>query len=73
MKLVHIKLEGIEMIIIGEYEEYCPGDRITPPGGGTFDAHEVMVRQQDISDLISEKILDKINQLCYDRITDGTY
>lgn len=73
MKSVHIQLGVLELIVVGEYEEFCPGDKTTPPGGGTFDAHEINVQNENIFDLVSSKKLEKINQLCYDKITDATY
>ena len=68
METVEIKIEGLKLTVKGEMDEYCPGDR-TPPYGGGFYVHEVRVESgEDIIDLISKRVLDKINQSCFDEL-----
>ena len=69
METVEIKIEDLKLTVKGELEEYCPGDRTTPPAGGNFYAHEVLTASgEDIIDLLSKRVLDKIKQSCFDEL-----
>jgi len=72
METVEIKIEGLKLTVKGELEEYCPGDWTTPPSGGNFYAHEVLTKSgEDIIDLISDRVLDNINQSCFDELNNN--
>jgi len=69
METVEIKIEGLKLTVKGELEEYCPGDRITPPYGGGFYVHEVRIESgEDIIDLLSDRVVNNINQSCFDEL-----
>ena len=72
METVEIKIEDLKLTVKRELEEYCPGDRTTPPAGGNFYAHEVLTASgEDIIDLLSKRVLDKIKQSCFDELIDN--